>query len=101
MDTHSPVPQEIWDRTPPEAPAYILHLEARVAAPVAIANAVMDALSHVGGRHLDTPLTPEKIWRALQGAQWEILPHGIMRSYETMPSIALPVELHGDQLPVA
>jgi carbon-monoxide dehydrogenase large subunit len=39
-----------------------------LAAPVAIANAVMDALSHVGVRHLDTPLTPEKIWHALQGA---------------------------------
>jgi len=38
-----------------------------LAAPVAIANAVMDALSHVGVRHIDTPLTPEKIWQALQG----------------------------------
>jgi carbon-monoxide dehydrogenase large subunit len=37
-----------------------------LAAPVAIANAVMDALSHVGVRHIDTPLTPEKIWHALQ-----------------------------------
>jgi len=27
----------------------------------------MDALSGAGVRHLDTPLTPEKIWRALQG----------------------------------
>jgi carbon-monoxide dehydrogenase large subunit len=38
-----------------------------VAAPVAIANAVMDALSGTGVRHIDTPLTPEKVWRALQG----------------------------------
>jgi carbon-monoxide dehydrogenase large subunit len=38
-----------------------------VAAPVAIANAVMDALSSVGVRHIDTPLTAEKVWRALQG----------------------------------
>jgi aerobic carbon-monoxide dehydrogenase large subunit len=37
-----------------------------LAAPVAIANAVMDALSRVGVRHLDTPLTPERIWQALQ-----------------------------------
>ena len=37
-----------------------------LAAPVAIANAVMDALSHVGVRHIDTPLTPEKIWHALR-----------------------------------
>ena len=38
-----------------------------VAAPVAVANAVIDALSSAGVTHLDTPLTPEKIWRALHG----------------------------------
>jgi len=37
-----------------------------LAAPVAMANAVMDALSRVGVRHLDTPLTPGRIWQALQ-----------------------------------
>ena len=37
-----------------------------VAAPAAVANAVMDALSGVGIRHIDTPLTSEKVWRALQ-----------------------------------
>ncbi|PKB83050.1 MAG: hypothetical protein BZY88_03005 [SAR202 cluster bacterium Io17-Chloro-G9] len=37
-----------------------------VPAPVATANAVMDALSDLGVRHIDTPLTPEKIWRAIQ-----------------------------------
>ncbi|MGH8068283.1 MAG: xanthine dehydrogenase family protein molybdopterin-binding subunit [Candidatus Entotheonellia bacterium] len=36
-----------------------------VAAPVAVANAVMDALAPCGIRHLDLPLTPEKIWRAM------------------------------------
>jgi carbon-monoxide dehydrogenase large subunit len=39
-----------------------------VPAPVAVTNAVTDALSSLGVRHLDTPLTPEKIWRAIQGA---------------------------------
>ena len=38
-----------------------------VAAPPAVANAVMDALSHAGVRHVETPLTPEKVWRALHG----------------------------------
>lgn len=38
-----------------------------LAAPVAVVNAVMDALAQVGVRHIDTPLTPEKIWQALQG----------------------------------
>jgi aerobic carbon-monoxide dehydrogenase large subunit len=34
--------------------------------PAAVANAVMDSLSRFGVRHLDTPLTPERIWRAMQ-----------------------------------
>ena len=34
-----------------------------------IANAVMDALAPMGIRHIDLPLTPEKIWRAMQSAQ--------------------------------
>jgi carbon-monoxide dehydrogenase large subunit len=38
-----------------------------VPTPVAVTNAVLDALSSAGVRHIDTPLTPEKIWRALQG----------------------------------
>ena len=36
-----------------------------VGAPPAIANAVVDALSHLGVRHIDIPLTPEKVWRAI------------------------------------
>jgi carbon-monoxide dehydrogenase large subunit len=36
--------------------------------PAALANAVLDALAGFGVRHLDTPLTPEKIWRAMQEA---------------------------------
>ena len=32
----------------------------------AVHNAVIDALSHLGVRHLDMPTTPEKVWRAIQ-----------------------------------
>jgi carbon-monoxide dehydrogenase large subunit len=32
----------------------------------AVANAVMDALRDHGVEHLDLPLTPEKVWRAIQ-----------------------------------
>ena len=39
-----------------------------LAAPAAVANAVMDALSHTGVRHIDTPLTSEKVWRAMNGS---------------------------------
>ena len=38
-----------------------------LAAPPAVVNAVMDALSHTGVRHIDTPLSAEKVWRALHG----------------------------------
>lgn len=34
----------------------------------AVHNAVIDALSHLGVRHIDMPLTPEKVWRAIRQA---------------------------------
>jgi carbon-monoxide dehydrogenase large subunit len=40
-----------------------------VGAPPAVVNAVVDALSHLGVRHLDMPLGPERVWRAMQAAQ--------------------------------
>jgi carbon-monoxide dehydrogenase large subunit len=39
---------------------------ATVGAPPAIANAVADALSHLGVRHIDIPITPWKVYRILQ-----------------------------------
>lgn len=39
---------------------------ATVGAPPAIVNAVVDALSHLGVRHMDIPITPEKVWRILK-----------------------------------
>ncbi len=36
-------------------------------APPAVVNAVVDALKDHGVRHLDMPLTPEKVWRAAAG----------------------------------
>jgi len=38
-----------------------------VACAVAIINATLDALSSTSVRHLDAPLSTEKVWRALQG----------------------------------
>lgn len=38
---------------------------ATVGAPPAIANAVVDALAHLGVRHIDIPITPEKVWMIL------------------------------------
>ncbi|HEU4642884.1 MAG TPA: aerobic carbon-monoxide dehydrogenase large subunit, partial [Gemmatimonadaceae bacterium] len=39
---------------------------ATVGAPPAIANAVVDALWHLGVRHIDIPITPFKVWRILR-----------------------------------
>ena len=38
----------------------------------AVANAIVDALAHLGIRHLDLPATPERVWRAIEQAQTEI-----------------------------
>ncbi|MDZ7674811.1 MAG: xanthine dehydrogenase family protein molybdopterin-binding subunit [Acidimicrobiales bacterium] len=35
----------------------------------AIQNAVVDAVSHLGVRHIDMPLTPMRVWEAIQPAQ--------------------------------
>lgn len=37
-----------------------------VGAPPAIANAVVDALWHLGVRHIDIPITPQKVWKLLR-----------------------------------
>lgn len=34
----------------------------------AVQNAVVDALSHLGVRHVDLPLSPERVWSALRAA---------------------------------
>jgi len=59
-----------------ETPTWVNELGAKgvgesgtVGAIPAVYNAVIDALSHLGIHHLETPLGPEKIWRAVAGAQ--------------------------------
>jgi carbon-monoxide dehydrogenase large subunit len=42
---------------------------ATVGSTPAIQSAVIDAVSHLGVRHLDMPLTPERVWRAIRGAR--------------------------------
>jgi len=40
----------------------------------AIANAVMDALAPLGVRHIDLPLTPQRVWNAMRAAGPHPLP---------------------------
>jgi carbon-monoxide dehydrogenase large subunit len=42
-----------------------------IGATPAVHNAVIDALAHLGVRHLDMPCTPEKVWRAIHDGQNE------------------------------
>src|SRR5262249_2664219 len=37
-----------------------------VGAMPAVANALVDALSHLGVRHVEMPATPERLWRAMR-----------------------------------
>jgi len=36
--------------------------------PVGLREAVTDALAPLGVRHLDVPMTPDRVWRAIQDA---------------------------------
>ena len=59
-----------------ETPTWVNELGAKgvgesgvVGAIPAVYNAVIDAVSHLGVRHLETPLSPQRVWEALQGAE--------------------------------
>jgi carbon-monoxide dehydrogenase large subunit len=64
------LPEPILDKTVTPSPlnpigAKGLGEAGCIAVPPAIVNAVVDALAPFGVSHLDMPLTPEKVWRAL------------------------------------
>jgi carbon-monoxide dehydrogenase large subunit len=40
-----------------------------IGATPAVQNAVVDAVSHLGVTHIDMPLVPERVWRAIQDAR--------------------------------
>ncbi len=68
------IPEYLMDYTMTPSPSNPLGVKGigeagTIGATPAIANAVIDALSPLGIRHLDLPLTPEKIWRAISGAK--------------------------------
>jgi carbon-monoxide dehydrogenase large subunit len=68
------IPEYIMDSTVTPSPSNPLGVKGvgeagTIGATPAIANAVVDALSPLGIRHLDLPLTPENIWRAMRDHQ--------------------------------
>jgi aerobic carbon-monoxide dehydrogenase large subunit len=40
-----------------------------IGATPAVQNAVIDALAHLGVRHIDMPASPQRVWRAIQAAK--------------------------------
>ena len=40
-----------------------------IGATPAVQSAVIDALSHLGVRHIDMPLTPLRVWEAIEAAR--------------------------------
>ena len=65
------IPDYILGSTETPSPSNLLGVKGvgeagTIAATPAIANAVIDALSPLGIRHLDLPYTPERVWRAIQ-----------------------------------
>ncbi|MBW3668379.1 MAG: xanthine dehydrogenase family protein molybdopterin-binding subunit [Actinobacteria bacterium] len=40
-----------------------------IGAPPAVQNAVVDAVAHLGVRHIDMPLTPMRVWQAIEAAR--------------------------------
>jgi len=37
-----------------------------IGATPAVQNAIVDAVAHLGIRHIDMPATPQRVWQALQ-----------------------------------
>lgn len=64
-----------FERVLHETPTHVNPLGAKglgeagsVGSTPAVQNAVIDALAHLGIRHLDMPLTPQRVWRAIADA---------------------------------
>lgn len=64
-----------FERIPMETPTPMNVLGAKgigesgtIGATPAVQNAVVDALAHLGVRHIDMPCTPERVWRAMRTA---------------------------------
>ena len=68
----SPTELPSFERTPMTTPTPLNPLGAKgigesgtIGATPAVQNAVVDALSHLGVRHVDMPLTAQRVWRAI------------------------------------
>jgi carbon-monoxide dehydrogenase large subunit len=68
------IPHFTLDRTVTPSPSNPLGVKGvgeagTIGSPPAVINAVVDALSHLGVRHVDMPATPMRVWQAIQEAR--------------------------------
>ncbi|HEY7107381.1 MAG TPA: xanthine dehydrogenase family protein molybdopterin-binding subunit [Acidimicrobiia bacterium] len=66
---------------------------ATVGSTPAVQNAVVDAVSHLGIRHIDMPTTAERVWRAIEAARAGSPPdswHEPPRAFDELPSVDGP-----------
>lgn len=61
-----------------------------IGATPAVQNAVIDAVAHLGIRHLDMPCTPERVWRAMRAAEAGNLPEPWREPPAVFASLAAP-----------
>ncbi|PXY31012.1 xanthine dehydrogenase family protein molybdopterin-binding subunit [Prauserella muralis] len=69
----------------------------------AVQNAVVDALKHLGVRHVDMPLTPQRVWRAVRDARAGTLPSPWReppQAFDTLPVRAEGPNPHADEAAV-
>ena len=83
MDYAFPSAAEMIDFEPPHTvtPTHLNPLGAKgigeaatIGSTPAVQNAVIDALAHLGVRHIDMPCTPERVWKTIQAAEKGALP---------------------------
>jgi carbon-monoxide dehydrogenase large subunit len=68
------IPEMKLDETVTPSPVNVLGVKGvgeagAIASTPAVVNAVIDALSPLGIRHVDMPLTPQRVWKAIQAAK--------------------------------
>ncbi|WP_419554206.1 molybdopterin cofactor-binding domain-containing protein [Candidatus Poriferisodalis sp.] len=79
-----------FDRVVLETPTHINPLGAKgigesgtVGATPAVQNAVIDAVAHLGIRHIDMPLTPQRVWQAITEATADTVDGGYASAAES------------------
>jgi len=74
MPTAAEMPEVVLGRTVTPTPLNALGAKGigesgTIGSTPAVQNAVVDAVAHLGVRHIDMPLAPERVWRAIQEAR--------------------------------